>query len=471
MAEAFGTGAGIVGVISLAIQITQVVVQFGLDWKDAPDNVKAFMAELGTLKTVLSETNTNILLNPDFAAAFQNRPSLLLSQLGPNTSSKTDTKLMIEICRKKLESLLEELKKRGLGHRLGWERFKGAFLAKDTRESVENLCRQCQTLNNMLSIDAVVLGATMYKEIREARKEQQEWRQAEAEISSAIRGGVDESNRRQENQEQQQKRQTILDWLTPIDFVSQQHDFITRRHEGTGKWLLDSAEFKAWLEIDKQTLFCPGIPGAGKTILTSIVVEDLTARFHDDKGIGIAYLYCNFQRQHEQKIDDLLASLLKQLAESQLSLPGSVKDLYDRHKTKRTRPSLKEVSETLYTITKSYSRVFIIIDALDECQVCDSSRPKLLSNIFDLQAGTRANIFATSRFIPEISEKFSKAMRLEIRASNQDVQTYLDGHMSQLPGYVFDSSDLQNEIKTDIIKAVDGMYVVLKILVTDAYTP
>jgi hypothetical protein len=79
MAEAFGTGAGVVGVISLAIQITQVVIQFRMDWKDIPDNVKTFMAELGTLKTVLSETNSNILLNLDFKAAFQNRPSLLLS--------------------------------------------------------------------------------------------------------------------------------------------------------------------------------------------------------------------------------------------------------------------------------------------------------------------------------------------------------------------------------------------------------
>jgi hypothetical protein len=68
MADPFGTGAGIVGVIGLAIQITQVVIQFGIDWKDAPANVKTFMAELGTLKTVLSETNTNIILNPDFAA-------------------------------------------------------------------------------------------------------------------------------------------------------------------------------------------------------------------------------------------------------------------------------------------------------------------------------------------------------------------------------------------------------------------
>ena len=58
----------------------------------------AFMAELGTLQTVLLETNTSILLNPDFVAAFADRPSLLLSQLGPNTPPTTNTKRILEIC-------------------------------------------------------------------------------------------------------------------------------------------------------------------------------------------------------------------------------------------------------------------------------------------------------------------------------------------------------------------------------------
>jgi hypothetical protein len=139
-----------------------------------------------------------------------------------------------------------------------------------------------------------------------------------------------------------------------------------------------------------------------------------------------------------------------------------VKDLYDRHKTKRTRLSLDEISRSLQAVTTLYSRVFIIIDALDECQVSDSCRTKLLSDIFSLQAKYGANLFATSRFLPEMTEKFYEGVHLEIRASNQDVERYLDGHMSQLPGCVLRSPDLQDEIKTDIIKAVDGMYVILK---------
>jgi Ni2+-binding GTPase involved in maturation of urease and hydrogenase len=65
------------------------------------------------------------------------------------------------------------------------------------------------------------------------------------------------------------------------------------------------------VETDKQTLFCPGIPGAGKTILTSIVVENLLTRFKDEPSVKIAYVYCNFRSQDQQRVEDLLASLLK----------------------------------------------------------------------------------------------------------------------------------------------------------------
>jgi ankyrin repeat protein len=254
--------------------------------------------------------------------------------------------------------------------------------------------------------------------------------------------------------------QTILDWITPIEYAPQQHDFITRRQEETGQWLLDSAEFQAWLKTDKQTLFCPGIPGAGKTILTSIVVDELTAQFSSDPTIGIAYIYCNFRRQEEQKIDDLLASLLKQLAESQPSLPVTLKELYDRHKTKRTRPFFDEVSRSLQVVTMLYSRVFIIVDALDECQISDGCRQRFLTGLFNLQEKCGVNLFATSRPLSSIEKEFEGNLKLEIRASEGDVRRYLEGRMLQLPGFVAWSLELKEETKTDIINAVDGMYVV-----------
>ena len=187
----------------------------------------------------------------------------------------------------------------------------------------------------------------------------------------------------------------ILNWLTPIDYAPQQNDFIGRREAGTGQWLLDSAEFQAWLQMDKQTLFCPGIPGAGKTILTSIVVEELNTRFKNDKSIGVAYLYCNYRRQDEQKPEHLLASLLKQLTQGLSSLPDSVKSLYNSHKDRRTQPSFDEISRALQSVVTMYSRVFLIIDALDERQVSHGypTTSKATSVILELPSNLDDRLF------------------------------------------------------------------------------
>lgn len=235
-------------------------------------------------------------------------------------------------------------------------------------------------------------GDTTYQEVKRVRREQEGWQSRD-------------------------ERQSILTWLTPTDYTAQQHDFISRRQPGTGQWLLDSAEFQAWLETNKQTLFCPGIPGAGKTILTSIVVDELTTRFSNDPTIGIAYLYCNFRQKDEQKAQDLLASLLKQLSEERSSLPDSVKSLYNKQKEKRTQPSLDEISRTLQSVAAVYSRVFIIVDALDECQIADGCRQIFLSSLFNFQERCGANLFASSRPISSIEKEFERNSKLEIRAS------------------------------------------------------
>ncbi|EUC34783.1 hypothetical protein COCCADRAFT_35604 [Bipolaris zeicola 26-R-13] len=248
--------------------------------------------------------------------------------------------------------------------------------------------------------------------------------------------------RYQEDKEQQ----AILDWLTPTDYTPQQNDFLKQWQAGSGKWLLDSAKFKSWLGIKKQTLFCPGIPGAGKTILTSIVVDELSSHFKDESNNGIAYIYCNFKRQDEQTLEDLLASVLKQLAQARSSLPQTVRSLYDKHRSMKARPSIDDISVALHSVVAEFSRVFILVDALDECRVNDSCRAKLLSQLSQLQTSCGANLFATSRFIPDITKTFERDTWLEIRASKHDIQRYVEGHIDELPGFVRRDLDLQQEI-------------------------
>jgi hypothetical protein len=270
-----------------------------------------------------------------------------------------------------------------------------------------------------------------------------------------LKDDLDRLHDREKNREAVQLRQTVLDWLTPIDYAPEQNEFIHRRQAGTGQWLLDSVQYQSWLKTSKQTLFSPGIPGAGKTILTSIVIDDLNTRLQNDPSIGMAYLYCDFRRRDEQKAEDSLASLLKQLSQEQSTLPGSLKRLHDQHKDKRTRPSFDEISKTLHDVAAMYSRVFIVVDALDEYQVSDGCRMRFLSEILSLQAKCGANLFTTSRFIPEIIETFKDAISLEIRASDEDMRIYLNNRISNSEFDVLKS--YHDEIQTAIIKAVDGM--------------
>jgi hypothetical protein len=158
-------------------------------------------------------------------------------------------------------------------------------------------------------------------------------------------------------------------------------------------------------------------------------------------------------------MEHLLASLLKQLAQSQPTLPAAVGELYGRHKSKRTKPSSSEISTVLQSVALYKSRLYIIIDALDECQTSGRCRTEFLSELFNLQSKADVNILATSRYVPEIETRFRDVPNIEIRANDYDIQRYLDSRMSELTGVVAMDCDLRETISSGIMKAADGMYV------------
>lgn len=248
----------------------------------------------------------------------------------------------------------------------------------------------------------------------------------------------------------------ITEWLTSVDYGHQQSEFIRKRQGGTGQWLLDSEEFETWLQEENQTLFCPGIPGAGKTILSSIVIDSLCERFQDTDNVGIAYIYCNFREQDKQKSHEMLASLLKQLAQGQPTLSGDLRSLYHKHRGRNSRPSLEDISTVLESVVKVYNRGFIILDALDECEMFGEVQ-KFLQLLFKLQAKEGINLMATSRFIPHIEDQFKHSVTLEIRASDDDVKRYLNSRIDLLPSFIRQKPDLKERIQSEISESAEGM--------------
>lgn len=205
-----------------------------------------------------------------------------------------------------------------------------------------------------------------------------------------------------------------------------------------------------------------------------MVINDLFERFNEDTTVGIAYLYCNFRRHDEQKLHDLLLSLLKQLAYGQSCLPQNAKTIFETYNSRTQRPSLDDTKTLLRYMVDSYSRVFILIDALDECQGSDGCRANLLTDMFFLREKSKVNIFATSRLIPEIMEKFEACKRMEIRATEDDVRRYVHGQLDggnieHLPSLIEHKPDLKDEIIKGISDAVNGMYVTRFIILQTSY--
>ena len=123
----------------------------------------------------------------------------------------------------------------------------------------------------------------------------------------------------------------------------------------------------------------------------------------------------------------------------------------------KPRLSQNEIREALCSVVKTYSRTFIIIDALDECKT-DHIRNELLSELYKLQEGSDVRLMVTFR--PSIVVNSPSSVReLEIRAHDEDVEEYLSGRLSELSSIVQEKNELQCEIKTRILGLVDGMYV------------
>lgn len=254
----------------------------------------------------------------------------------------------------------------------------------------------------------------------------------------------------------------LWQWVSPIDHFKTQIDKSRSRNPKTraGEWLLDTPEFKKFLGGRSKSLFCPGIPGAGKTVLTSVVVDYLLKQQRDahrnghDK-IGVAFIYLDFKQKFE--LPSLLGSIFRQLAADHPSTLDTIRKLHEEY-NKESRPfPLSEARGSLQSIARGFSRLFIVVDALDEGEqhVIDD----LLTEIFNLQRTYGANIFATSRPIPHIERKFEGAQHREIRAADEDVRSYVDSHMKELPRFVARSPELQEEARRSIVTAIDGMWV------------
>lgn len=273
-----------------------------------------------------------------------------------------------------------------------------------------------------------------------------------------------------------EERRRLLAWLSRIP-CRDHHDIIYREVlSDTGLWLLRKAAFVEWQSSSSSSLlWLHGIPGAGKSTLTAIVIQ----KFLDDaagveNSAPLAYFYCSRQKSESCRMNptEILRAILKQL--SSLGPDGRVRHAIAteyrqrRHDAERDGLDVRNLafSECTQLILEMTSEApaMIVIDGIDE--LGDSSQDLLDALRYLVENSSSVlKVFVSSRDEAAIARSLRHASSIRVTSADnsKDIAVYVKHHVSKaieqkrlLGGRV--SASLQEDITTTIIDDSGEMF-------------
>ena len=235
--------------------------------------------------------------------------------------------------------------------------------------------------------------------------------------------------RQQEGSDSARLKRTeeALAWLSPLNFSLKHRDIQAKMHTDTCQWFLSSSEFGKWRRRECTTLWCRGPPGFGKTFLASSCITYLREHLNDDEAL--AYIYCDYKDQTTQTVDNLIASILQQLSQRHVFVREAVSTAYAFNQRRRTRPDTSQWLTLLRQELQLYSKVFVVIDALDEYGESDDDRYDFISRLVDLEP--QIQLLITSRLGPSENMPLADSLVTEISGSDEDIASYLTAQLGK----------------------------------------
>lgn len=163
----------------------------------------------------------------------------------------------------------------------------------------------------------------------------------------------------------------------------------------------------------------------------SFIIDDLQ-RKHQDDSIAVIYFYCDYRQRDGYSSAYILSSLLKQLVSTLHPLPHSLMDLFAGYKHGTdiiSHPRLDDVCEEFFNISRTLDGVFVVVDALDECDA--TNRAHLLQIILRLGPSTR--LLITSRSVPDIVMLLQDYPKISLSPKdiNTDIETYINSFIQR----------------------------------------
>jgi len=185
---------------------------------------------------------------------------------------------------------------------------------------------------------------------------------------------------------------------------------------------------------------------------TSSLVIDSLCDQGSEENIVVAAFYCDFVSQQEQTIGNIVGGILKQL----VGRGGMTKGLREAFQKAKGEvggrgPRLVDLMGMLKTAIASLPKVFICIDALDEC--LPKYLPELLESLRDIvRESPCTRIFLTGRphVGDDIQRYIPKAVVIPICPNSDDIRNYVERRLDR------DSEPeaMTDDLRADIVKVI-----------------
>jgi hypothetical protein len=250
----------------------------------------------------------------------------------------------------------------------------------------------------------------------------------------------------------------IFDWLGPFDPSQRLNEVRLAWEPGTGLWLTESKAFMDW-KASNNVLWLHGIPGCGKTMLSTVMISSLMEDVAKKADASLIYFFDFGKRSTQGCGDHLLRSLLAQIV-LQNTICNKVLQKLFKDCAGFRKPNQKELVDALAEAIGQLSKVYVVIDALDECK----DREDILRVIRILKDLDRRlpnlSMAVTSRSEPDLVGKLPEFVGDELAIAKNlvdgDIAFYIQrrfesGDMNDWP------EDIKTVVKQDLLSKANGM--------------
>ncbi|KAF8490589.1 hypothetical protein JB92DRAFT_2819701, partial [Gautieria morchelliformis] len=425
MAEGLGLAASVIAVLQLTVATIGACYRYGSGVKNASRDKESILDQLFGLQKVFESIRR--LVDEDETAASSRLPDLNEQLLRCHDELQSlNTALEREIGRKgRMQALIWPLKE------------------SEVHKTLHKLGKLQNLLTKAMDVDQTRLTLKIDSRVE------------------ALQGQAAELGKAMEQAKLQEHRQKINKWLSAPDHESKDRNARSMRREATGSWFLEAERFREWREAPHSFLWLHGIPGAGKTILCSTIIEELLLHCRSDPSLAIAFFYFDFNiSSKDTPSDAVLRSLLKQLSAQCPAIPNTLDTLYSESVAANRSPAHGQLLSTLKSVIGHFRAVYIVFDALDECP----ERSRFLKVVNEIHAWRvdGLHLLATSRKEGDIDRVLKGLVTHEVSMNESLVDPDIKVHISRtlLEDIEFSmcSEDEKEMVETNLMKGAHGMF-------------